>query len=237
MGKPALRIGCVPYGHAKPFAKAWAGKEPVWAHPRELAGKLWLGEVDLALVPVWEVLTRPGTRVLEGVAIGSKGEVRSVGVFHDRPLPECRAIQLTPHSATSVQLWKLLAQHRGILLQEKNPADARLLIGDVALEEWNRRQGQGVLDLGKAWTDWTQKPFVFAVWALGPHVRPAPAELDRFRGDCEEGIRRRAELVGDEREREYLTRCIRYGLGSEEKEGLAEFARRSGLTQVGIEWV
>ena len=104
-----MKIGCVPYGHAKPFAGAWTGNEPVWAHPKELAAKLWVGELDLALVPVWEVLSRPGTRVLDGVAIGSKGEVRSVGVFSERPLEECRSIRLTPHSVTSVRLWKLIS--------------------------------------------------------------------------------------------------------------------------------
>ena len=35
----------------------------------------------------------------------------------------------------------------------------------------------------------------------------------------------------------YLTHCIRYGLGVEEKEGLAEFAQRSGLGKVEIEWL
>jgi chorismate dehydratase len=193
--------------------------------------------VDLALVPVWEVLQRPGTRVLDGVAIGSKGEVRSVGVFHDRPIAGCQTIEITPHSATSVQLWKLIAKHRGISLAEKRPAEARLLIGDVALEEWKRRNGQGVLDLGQAWTEWTGKPFVFAVWALGPKAGVGSAELHRFREACQGGIRRRAELAQDNSEREYLTDCIRYGLGAEEKEGLAEFARRSGVGRMAIVWV
>jgi len=232
-----MRIGCVPYGHARPFAAAWAGSEPVWAHPKELARKLWAGEVDLALVPVWEVLTRSRTRVLEGMAIGSKGEVRSVGVFSEKPLGECRSIRLTPNSVTSVQLWRLIAAQKQIHLPEEPAGDARLLIGDEALEEWNRRGGQGVLDLGRAWTDWTGKPFVFAVWALGPDVRINRTELERFRGACLDGIERRRELAGDEREGEYLTRCIRYGLGPEEKDGLAEFARRAGLGKVEIEWV
>lgn len=232
-----MKIGCVPYGHAKPFARAWEGGEPAWAHPKELAQRLWAGEVDMALVPVWEVLSRPGVRVLEGVAIGSKGEVRSVGVFHDRPLQECQTIEITPHSSTSVQLWRLVAEHQGIRLAEKKPADAQLLIGEQALGEWNRRDGKGVLDLGRAWTEWTGKPFVFAVWALGPKVRFDRAKLDRFRGACLEGVKRRAELAGDEKEKEYLTRCIQYGLGSPEKDGLAEFARRTGLGRVEIEWV
>lgn len=232
-----MKVGCVPYGHAKPFAKAWEGSELVWAHPKELARKLWDGEVDLALVPVWEVLSRPGVRVLDGVAIGSKGPVRSVGVFHDRPLADCQTIEITPHSATSVQLWKLIAKDRGISLAEKRPADARLLIGDVALEEWSRRAGQGVLDLGQAWADWTGKPFVYAVWALGPKAQGGQAGLDRFRGACLEGIAQRAELAKDPSEEEYLTSCIQYGLGPKEKEGLAEFAKRAGVGKVEIEWV
>lgn len=232
-----MKIGCVPYGHAKPFAQAWNGQEPIWAHPKELARKLWSGELDLALVPVWEVLQRPGTRAVDGVAIGSKGPVRSVGVFHERPLQECRSLRLTPHSATSVQLWRLVAQHQNITWEEKEPADARLLIGDEALHEWKRQAGQGVLDLGQAWTDWTGKPFVFAVWALNPKAQPDPGELDRFRAACRRGIDRRAELARDKEEKEYLTHCIRYELGREEKAGAKEFAARAGLSGVEIQWV
>ena len=174
---------------------------------------------------------------MDGMAIGSRGEVRSVGVFHDRPLAECHTIEITPHSATSVQLWKLVASQKGISLTEKKPSDARLLIGDAALEEWNLRNGQGVLDLGRAWTEWTGKPFVYAVWALGPKAQGGQAKLDRFRGACLEGIAQRAQLAKDPKEKEYLTGCIQYGLGSEEKEGLAEFAKRAGVGKVAIEWV
>jgi chorismate dehydratase len=232
-----MRIGCVPYGHAKPFAAAWAEKPPDWDHPKGLAGKLWGGELDLALVPVWEVLTRPGSRVLDGIAIGSRGPVRSVGVFHDLPLEQCRSIRLTPHSVTSVQLWKLVAAQRGLTLKEHNEGNARLFIGDEALAEWNRRNGAGVLDLGQAWTEWTGKPFVFGVWALGPKADIPMAALDRFREACRQGIAQRASLALDEREKEYLTGCIRYELGTQEKAGLDEFGSRSGLQPMKIRWV
>ncbi len=232
-----MRIGCVPYGHAKPFAGAWLEQSPVWDHPKELARQLWQGELDLALVPVWEVLTRPGSQVLDGVAIGSRGPVRSVGVFHDLPLETCRSIRLTPHSVTSVRLWKLIAAQRGLALREDPQGEARLMIGDEALEEWNRRNGAGVLDLGEAWTEWTGKPFVFGVWALGPKVEIPRGKLDRFREACMDGIDRRAGLALDEREKEYLTGCIRYQLGTEEKAGLEEFGVRSGLPPMKIQWV
>jgi predicted solute-binding protein len=51
------------------------------------------------------------------------------------------------------------------------------------------------------------------------------------------GIAKRAELAEGELEREYLTKCIRYELGREEKEGIAEFAKRSGVTMRKIEFL
>ena len=144
---------------------------------------------------------------------------------------------LTPHSVTSVQLWRLVAAHQGIQLVEEEQGEAALLIGDEALAAWNLCQGSGVLDLGQAWTDWTGKPFVFAVWALGPKAKISTDELDRFRASCLQGIQRRGELAVDEKEREYLLRCIRYGLGPEEKSGLMEFSRQAGLAKAEIEWV
>lgn len=86
-----MRIGCVPYGHARPFAGGWVGREIFWDHPRGLVEGLRAGRLDLALVPVWEVLTGAGYRVMPDFAVGSSGEVRSVGVFHERPLASSHA--------------------------------------------------------------------------------------------------------------------------------------------------
>ena len=173
-----MRIGCVPYDHAKPFAGGWSAGEVIWDHPKELVGRLKRGEVDLALVPVWEILTGPSYRVVDGLAVGSRGEVRSVAVFHDKPLEECGGISLTPHSMSSVQLWRVVSQGAlGFRLEEKESGDARLRIGDEALREWTEREGRGVTDLGKAWWDWTGKPFVFAVWALRSGFKPKPGQI------------------------------------------------------------
>lgn len=232
-----MRIGCVPYGHAKPFALAWPTAEPLWGHPKELAEKLRTGELDLALVPVWEVLAHPGYRVIDGVAVGAKGEVRSVAVFHDKPLQECGTITLTEHSMTSVQLWRLVAARMKFKIQEGPRGEAQLLIGDEALQEWRKRKGKGVMDLGKAWWDWTSLPFVFAVWAVGPKSKARPTDWADFREACLAGVAKRGDWAKGEEEREYLTKCIQYGLGKEEKEGLNEFAQRSGLGKVDIEWV
>jgi len=233
-----MKIGCVPYDHAKPFAGGWSAGEVIWDHPKELVSRLNAGEVDLALVPVWEILTGPNYRVVDGLAVGSRGEVRSVAVFHDKPLVECGGISLTPHSMSSVQLWRVVSQGAlGFRLEEKESGEARLRIGDEALREWTERKGRGVTDLGKAWWDWTAKPFVFAVWALRGGFEPKPGEIEKFRQGCLAGIDKRAELAEGEMEKEYLTKCIRYELGREEKEGMAEFAARSGVAMRKIEYL
>ena len=233
-----MRIGCVPYDHAKPFAGGWSDGEVIWDHPKKLVLRLNAGEVDLALVPVWEILTGPSYRVVDGLAVGSRGEVRSVAVFHDKQLEECRGISLTPHSMSSVQLWRVVSKEAwGLRLEEREDGEARLRIGDEALREWTERKGRGVTDMGKAWWDWTGKPFVFAVWAMRDGFRPNAGEVEKFRQGCFAGIAKRAELADGELEKEYLTKCIRYELGREEKEGMAEFATRSGLEMRKIEYL
>ena len=233
-----MKIGCVPYDHAKPFAEGWKAEEVIWDHPKELVSRLNAGEVDLALVPVWEILTGPIYRVVDGLAVGSRGEVRSVAVFHDKPLVECRGISLTPHSMSSVQLWRVVSKEAlGLRLEEREDGEARLRIGDEALQEWTERKGRGVTDLGKAWWDWIGKPFVFAVWAMRDGFRPNAGEVEKFRQSCLSGIAKRAELAEGELEKEYLTKCIRYELGREEKEGMAEFAKRSGVAMRRIEYL
>jgi len=233
-----MKIGCVPYDHAKPFAGGWNAGEVIWDHPKELVSRLKAGEVDLALVPVWEILTGPIYRVVDGLAVGSRGEVRSVAVFHDKPLVECGGISLTPHSLSSVQLWRVVSKEAlRLRLEEREDGEARLRIGDEALREWTKRKGKGVTDLGKAWWDWTGKPFVFAVWAMRDGFLPNAGEVEKFRQGCLAGIAKRAELADGELEKEYLTKCIRYELGREEKEGMAEFAKRSGLEMRKIEYL
>jgi len=225
-----MRIGCVPYRHARPFTAGWSSQQVFLDHPRRLAGELRAGRLDLALIPVWEVLTGPGYRVMPDFAVGSFGEVRSVGVFHQKTLASCRAIRFTPHSLTSVRLWKVLSTGPLAAPLPEDPAgDAQLLIGDEALTAWDRARGSGVTDLGQTWTDWTGLPFVFALWAFRPGFQPNPAELRRLTYAWREGIASRAALARDAAERDYLTRCIRYGLGEKEIGGIRAFAVRCGL--------
>ena len=233
-----MKIGCVPYDHAKPFAGGWNPGEVVWDHPKGLVGRLHRGEVEVALIPVWEVLSGEKYRVVDGLGVGSRGEIRSVAVFHEKALAECRGIALTPHSMSSVQLWRVLAKGAlGVNLEERQDGEAKLKIGDEALRGWKKSGGRGLTDLGSVWWSWTGKPFVFGVWAMRHDFQPKAGEVEKFREGCLAGIQQRGEKATDDFEKEYVTKCIRYELGAEEREGMAEFAQRSGVEVRKIEYL
>jgi cyclic dehypoxanthinyl futalosine synthase len=95
-----------------------------------------------------------------------------------------------------------------------------------------------VLDLGRAWTDATQLPMVFALWAARPGAL-TPEDVAEVTAAAQRGLGLRTEIAqafakergGDpEKYRRYLTQRIRYGLGPHELEGLEAFlARAAGL--------
>ena len=99
-------------------------------------------ELDAALVSVTEVLFNDRYDVLDGVAIASLGEVKSVFVAHRYPLAEVHEIFYDVASLTSVNLLKVLMAERGLKAEliplpdyEIAPScDAVLLIGDRAID-------------------------------------------------------------------------------------------------------
>jgi chorismate dehydratase len=79
---------------------------------------------------------------------------------------------VTGETSTSVRLLRILLAFRDevrppALVGLDEPADAALLIGDIALRlrhgPWPRRY---CYDLGEEWTTWTGYPMVFASWAV-----------------------------------------------------------------------
>ncbi|HEX8295351.1 MAG TPA: MqnA/MqnD/SBP family protein, partial [Chthoniobacteraceae bacterium] len=134
----AVRLGCVQYLNSRPLIHAYPG--PVhFDHPAGLARGLARGELDVALVPVFEALRSPGYLAVDEVAIACRGPVFSVFLAHRGPLAEVRTIALDPASLTSVHLLKvLLAEFHGLFPEfvpwnESAAADALLLIGNQAI--------------------------------------------------------------------------------------------------------
>jgi chorismate dehydratase len=210
--------------------------------PSRVARRLHAGEVDVGLIPSIEYAFG-SYAIVPGPAIASRGEVRSVCLFHHGPLERVRRVALDTSSRTSAALVKvLLAERLGrppqyvpmapSLVDMLAVADAALLIGDPALDH----EGEAArLDLGLEWTRLTGLPFVYAFWA-GREGALAAGGVRRLQAALASGLAALPQIAarhagGDPgraaRYEAYLRENIVYRLGEEEQEGLREFYRRA----------
>jgi chorismate dehydratase len=236
----AFRVGSVGYLNTVPLTRGLE-EEVVYATPSRLAEMLQRDELDAGLVSVVEVLFNDRYDILDGIAIASLGEVKSVLLAHRKPLSEATEIFCDTASLTSVQLLRVLLAERGLKPQFKplgtyNMAalpDYAMLIGDPALDFALAPHEHEIWDLGAAWFEMTSLPFVYAVWALRRGVQNAPLrqllrEARDFGLDTLDSIiRTRTEYDYDFR-KDYLSWHIHYHLGSDEKRGLAKFIELLG---------
>ena len=230
-----FRVGSVGYLNTVPLTRGLED-EVIYATPAKLAEMLQRDELDAALVSVVEVLFNDRYDILDGIAIASLGEVKSVLLAHRKPLDQATEIFCDTASLTSVQLLRVLLAERGIKPEFKPLAsydyaalpDYAMLIGDPALDFALAPHEHEIWDLGAAWFEMTSLPFVYAVWALRRGVENA--ELRRLLREARDFgldtldsiIRTRTEYDYDFR-KDYLGWHIHYHLGSDEKRGLAKF--------------
>ena len=140
-----------------------------------------------------------------------------------------RSVAITPESATSVVLTKvLLPQAEHVPLGE--PAEAKLLIGDDALKS-AFEDPTPHYDLGKLWLERTGLPMVFAVWAA-PRPGGRLAELEHALVASVRLARAEPELLAYQASERYgypagfLARYfekLRYSFGPRERAGFYTF--------------
>jgi chorismate dehydratase len=240
-----FRIGSVPYLNAAPLTRGLEG-ELLFATPARLAELLRRDELDAALVSVTEVLLHDRYDVLDGVAIASLGEVFSVLLAHKLPLAQAREIFCDPASLTSVNLLKVLLAERGLRPEFKpleNYAAAAekdfvLLIGDRAIEFQRAPHAHEIFDLGAAWLELTQLPFVYAVWALrrgieNRELRRELREARRFGLETLDAIIETREEFDVDFRRDYFEWHIHFHLGEDEKRAIARFGELLGKHHLG----
>ena len=240
-----FRIGSVPFLNAVPLTRGLES-ELFFAVPSKLAEMLERGELDAALVSVTAVLLQDRYDVLDGVSIASFGEVYSVLLAHRQPLAEAREIFCDPASLTSVNLLKVLLAERGLRPEFKPlesyaaapDKDFVLLIGDRAIEFQRAPHTHEIFDLGTAWLELTQLPFVYAVWALrrGVPNRELCRELRearRFGMDTLDTIIETREEFDEDFRRDYFEWNIHFHLGEDEKRGIARFGELLCKHQLG----
>ena len=171
-----FRVGCVPYVNARPLIAAFDRPnefiDVVYEVPSGLPALLDSGEVNAILVSSIELLRRRDLLPIGTVGIMSTGCVQSVRMLSKVPLEAIQTLALDLSSMTSNMLAQVLLAEKGVFPKVEPLApnttdmlanhDACVIIGDRGFEA----DGTGFIDvdLGKAWTDMTGLPFVWALW-------------------------------------------------------------------------
>jgi chorismate dehydratase len=227
-----IRLGRISYVNMAPvFHRLDAEVEEVSGVPTELSRKLLAGEVDVAPIPSIEwARNADRLKVLPRLCVSSEGAVDSIQLVSPKPMEQIASIGVTPESATSVVLARVLfPDARQVPLGEQ--ADAKLLIGDAALRS-AFEDPTPHHDLGRIWTERTGLPMVFAVWACPEPVGPGLLELEQALVESVRTARAEPERLAYESSDRYgypagfLARYfekLRYRFGPRERAGLLTF--------------
>ena len=231
-GGGVIKLGRISYANMAPvFFRVEAEYEEVTGVPTELNRLLLAGELDTAPISSIEYARHADTlRLLPRLCVSSEGAVDSIQLVSRVPLEEIQSVGITPESATSVVLTKVLLPHAAhVPLGEE--ADAKLLIGDAALKS-AFEDPTPHHDLGKLWLERTGLPMVFAVWAAPDPPNPDLIELEDALVASVRAARANPEALAYESAERYgypagfLARYfekLRYRFGPRERAGLYAF--------------
>jgi chorismate dehydratase len=239
-----FRVGSVEYLNAVPLTRG-IEDQIVFTTPARLAELLRRDELDAALVSITEVLFNDRYDILDGIAIASLGEVYSVLLAHKKPLKEAKEIFCDTASLTSVNLLKVLLAERGLKPEFKPlenyeaaaDKDFVLLIGDKAIDfqrQSRRSEAKAdatapheIFDLGAAWFEMTNLPFVYAVWALrrieNSKLRRLLREAKNFGMETLDVIIRNHPAYDLDFRKDYLGWHVHFHLSVDERRGIAKF--------------
>jgi chorismate dehydratase len=227
-----IRLGRISYVNMAPlFFGLEADVDEIAGVPTDLNCRLLAGDLDLAPISSIEYGRHADRlRILPRLCVSSQGAVDSIQLVSRAPLERVRSIAVTPESATSAALLRILlpeADH--VPLGED--ADATLLIGDAALASMFEDPTPHH-DLGRLWLERTGLPMVYAVFACPDPPTDGILELEeallaahrRSRSEPEELAREASARYGYPPG--FLARYfekLRYRFGPRERAGLLTF--------------
>ncbi len=200
-----MRLGRISYVNMAPvfYGLEADDVEEVTGVPTELTRMLLDGDLDIAPIPSIDYARNAEIlRILPRVCVSSEGAVDSIQLVTRIPFAQVRSVAVTPESATSVVLTRVLLPKAEILPLGMD-ADAKMLIGDAALRS-AFEDPTPHYDLGRLWLEKTGLPMVFAVWA-------APEPLADGLSDLEHGLVASVRLARSEPERLALQASEAYG--------------------------
>jgi len=242
-----IRLGRISYVNMAPvFYRVDTEVEEVLGVPTELNRMLVAGELDTAPISSIAYAQDAGRlRLLPRLCVASEGAVDSIQLVSRKPLEQVRTVAVTPESATSVALTKVLlpeAEQAPLEAYGAGEAEAKLLIGDAALRS-AFEDPTPHHDLGRLWLERTGLPMVFAVWACPEPLAEGLAELEDALVSSVRLARAEPEQLAFEAAERYgypagfLARYfekLRYRFGPRERAGLytfLELARDAGLLE------
>jgi chorismate dehydratase len=227
-----LRLGRIGYANMAPvFYRLDIDVDEVVDVPTTLNRMLVAGEIDVAPISSIHYARHADTlRLLPRLCVSSEGAVESIQLVSRTPLDRIRSIAVTPESATSVVLTRVLfPDAEQVPLGEE--AEAKMLIGDAALKS-AFEDPTPHHDLGRLWLERTGLPMVFAVWACREPLQPGLLELeDAFVASLRQARSEPEQLAHESSERYgypagFLARYfekLRYRFGPRERAGLYTF--------------
>lgn len=213
--------------------------------PSECVREACSGQTDIALIPAAAIPLLPETlpvrEIITDYCIGAEGQVDSVALYSNSPLPEIHKIYLDHHSRTSVALARILAEDWwGIAPQwidasdvEKltlKPGEAFVAIGDKTFDINGSYTYK--YDLAEEWAKLTGgMPFVFAAWvacserglAYAPTLNAALRYGTEHIAEAITGTQNRSRDFDFPKAYRYLTEHIRYNLDDAKRKAMALF--------------
>lgn len=257
-----IRLGTVSFLNSKPLT--YAIEENIIQHnfelvatpPAELSVKLLNKELDLALIPVAELLKRKNYSVVPDISISSFGKVDSVILLTKGEIGDVKKVAVDRRSQSSTALLRIILeifhglspvyeprQYAPGNLDEQflNGMDGGMLIGDAGLQIMHSPpEGYNLYDLGEIWTEHTGLPFVYAVFAVNEGVElgdgvKALQESKAYGLSCTRKIAKLGAAETDFSEEicyDYITEKIKYDLTQKEIDGIIKYSAL--LSELGI---
>jgi chorismate dehydratase len=231
-----IRLGRISYVNMAPvFYGLEADVDEVIGVPTKLTSMLLDGEIDIAPIPSIDYARYAGQlRILPRVCVSSEGAIDSIQLVTRMPFGQVRSVAVTPESATSVVLVRILLP-RAEIVPLGFDADARLLIGDAALRS-AFEDPTPHFDLGRLWLDRTGLPMVFAVWAASEPLVEGLIDLEHSLVASVRLARAEPERLARQASAQYgypagfLARYfekLRYSFGPRERAGLYTFLEKA----------
>jgi chorismate dehydratase len=215
--------------------------------PADMRLRLMAHHLDLALMPVAEMMNMSFGKIVGNCCIGCSGPVWSVRLVSTVPIDRIKTLSLDPASRSSVLLSELILRHffdispKKYKLDVRRPldackTDALVVIGDPALafeptDRWEYR-----FDLGELWKEKTGLPFVFAAWiGCSARVWNYPNIVKRLQSARDRGVAAVDTILDDkeaaavafplprERMKRYFSEAVHYEIGLQERQAIQSF--------------